>query len=53
MHIFIYINNNRHGEGKYVLLDSTIKRGIWEDGRRIKWIDEDGNDKLSDEDDNN
>ena len=27
-------NGKQHGKGKYILLDGTIKTGIWEDGKR-------------------
>lgn len=27
--------------GKYILSDGTAREGIWEDDRRIKWLDED------------
>lgn len=30
----------QHGKGKYILLDNTIKTGQWEDGKRIKWVEE-------------
>ena len=30
----------QHGKGKYILLDGTVKMGIWEDGKRAKWVDE-------------
>jgi hypothetical protein len=33
-------NGKQHGQGKYYLLDNTIKTGIWEDGKRIKWLEE-------------
>ena len=26
-------------KGKYILPDKTVKLGVWEDGKRIKWID--------------
>jgi hypothetical protein len=29
--------------GKYVLPDGNVKMGIWEDGKRVSWVDEDGN----------
>lgn len=33
-------NGKQHGKGKYILLDGTIKTGIWEDGKRAKWVEE-------------
>jgi len=29
----------RHGRGKYYLPDGTMKIGIWDDGKRIRWIE--------------
>ncbi len=30
-------------------MDGTIRVGEWEEGKRVKWIDEDANDKHSEE----
>lgn len=30
----------QHGKGKYILSEGSVKIGIWEDGKRIKWVDE-------------
>ncbi len=31
-------NGKQHGKGKYYLLDGSVKTGVWEDGKRIKWV---------------
>jgi hypothetical protein len=33
-------NNKQHGEGKYYEPDGVMRRGLWEDGKRVKWVDE-------------
>ena len=35
-----WVNGKQHGKGKLFLLDGTIKTGIWENGIRIKWIED-------------
>ena len=37
--INIFFNLNRHGMGHYYLPDGTMKTGLWEDGKRIKWVE--------------
>ena len=41
----------QHGKGKYILPDGSIKACIWEDGKRVRWTDneEDGNKSDGDE----
>lgn len=29
----------RHGKGKYILVDGKVRTGLWENGKRIKWLD--------------
>lgn len=28
-------------KGKYILPDNNVKVGVWEDGKRVKWIEND------------
>ena len=35
-----FFNLNRHGMGHYYLPDGTMKTGLWEDGKRMAWLDE-------------
>lgn len=44
--IFIFLvyegfwgNGKQNGKGRYILPDGTKKMGLWEDGKRIKWLD--------------
>jgi len=39
-----WANGKQHGRGKYILLDNTVKHGIWEDGKRLKWVNVKGED---------
>ena len=34
------MNGRQHGEGKYILPDGSIKKGIWENGKRTKWLED-------------
>lgn len=29
----------QHGKGKYILPDGVVKVGLWEDGKRSKWLE--------------
>jgi len=29
----------QHGKGKYILPDNSVKIGLWEDGKRMKWLE--------------
>ena len=31
-------DGRQHGEGKYILPNGVVKIGIWEEGKRIRWI---------------
>ena len=33
-----YVNDRQHGEGKVIRQDGTIDRGVWTDGKWIKWL---------------
>ena len=33
-------HGKQHGYGDYTHLDGSIKSGYWENGKRIKWINE-------------
>jgi hypothetical protein len=33
-------NGKQDGEGKYILPNAVTKIGIWEDGKRIRWIEQ-------------
>jgi hypothetical protein len=37
--VIFYFLLYRHGRGKYYLPDGTMKIGIWDDGKRIRWIE--------------
>ena len=37
-----WINGRQHGKGKFIHLDGTVKKGIWENGKCIKGIEEGG-----------
>ena len=34
------MNGKQHGSGKLILPDGQIRSGIWEDGKRISWVDD-------------
>ena len=33
------MNGKQHGKGKYKVNENTIKLGLWEDGKRKQWVD--------------
>jgi hypothetical protein len=33
-------NGKQHGKAKYFLPDGTLHVGVWEDGKRLKWVDD-------------
>lgn len=33
-------NGKQHGEGTYTSSSGKIKLGIWDEGKRIKWLDD-------------
>jgi hypothetical protein len=33
-------DGKQHGKGKYILPDKSIRCGIWDDGKRLRWDDE-------------
>lgn len=34
-------NGKQHGEGEFLVANSDVwKKGVWEDGKRIRWINE-------------
>lgn len=33
-------DGKQNGKGKYILQDGSIRSGVWEDGKRIRWDDE-------------
>ena len=35
----MWANGKQHGEGKFYNAKGKSKRGLWEDGERIKWLD--------------
>lgn len=35
-----WLNGKQHGEGTFWFQNGEKKRGKWEDGKRIKWLDE-------------
>jgi hypothetical protein len=35
-----WANGKQHGKGRYVLPDGSVRSGLWEDGKRLKWDDE-------------
>ena len=36
----MWLNGKQHGEGAYYDVNGAAKRGLWDNGKRIKWIDE-------------
>ncbi len=40
-------NGKQHGEGQYILPDGTTRRGVWKNGKRIQWLDEEEEDQGS------
>lgn len=35
-----WFNGKQHGEGFYTNKDKVRKKGYWEEGNRIKWVDQ-------------
>ncbi len=35
-----WLRGKQHGNGKYLLPDHTVKLGIWENGRRARWLED-------------
>lgn len=52
---FFIIIFTRHGQGKYILNDPkhSVRNGIWDDGKRVKWINDKGDEEKSEEEENN
>lgn len=40
MYVGEWRNDKRHGRGKYHAGGDNIREGIWEDDRRIKYLDQ-------------
>ena len=36
-----WANGKQHGQGRYIVSNKEVKVGIWEDGKRIKWLEGD------------
>jgi hypothetical protein len=34
-----FVLKRQHGKGKYILPDGTYKIGVWEDGKRLRWLE--------------
>jgi hypothetical protein len=41
-----WANGKQSGKGRYILPDGTKKMGLWDDGRRIRWIEGEENASL-------
>ena len=57
--LYYWWNNSflifRHGQGKYILNDPkhSVRNGIWDDGKRVKWINDKGDEEKSEEENDN
>lgn len=40
------MNGKQHGEGRYLSAEGQARKGVWKEGKRVKWLDgpEEGND---------
>jgi hypothetical protein len=36
------MNGKQHGMGKIILINGEVKRCVYADGKRVKWLDDDG-----------
>lgn len=36
-------NGKQNGKGRYVLPDGTKKMGLWQEGKRVKWLENEEN----------
>jgi len=42
-----WVNGKQHGLGVYVVkTDNRLKRGLWENGKRIEWFPEEACEKI-------
>ena len=39
-------NNKKHGQGKIISNDGKQMEGIWQDDKRIKWLEDTSKDQL-------
>ena len=40
-----WANGKQNGEGQIILVTGEVKRCLYSDGKRIKWLDEEGSDE--------
>ena len=38
----MWANGKQHGKGTFISPLGHTREGVWEEGKRIKWLDEDG-----------
>ena len=36
----LWANGKQHGDGTFITPQGAQREGIWEEGKRIKWLDE-------------
>jgi hypothetical protein len=47
------LNGKQHGEGLFITPAGAQRKGIWHEGKRIKWNDEDNDEYEENEKENN
>ena len=35
-----WVNSKRHGRGRIIAIDGTEREGVWEEDKRVHWLDE-------------
>ena len=44
-----WMNGVQHGDGVFISPNEEEKRGVWDQGQVMKWVDKDGNEILETE----
>lgn len=34
----LWSNGKQSGKGKYVMVDNSVRWGLWKDGKRLRWL---------------